>query len=309
MTPVRTGLPARLWAYQKERFPLVAYLPMVLVFTASAVAFSRLARNADGWVPAGRFGIGVLTALALFAWLRILDEHKDADVDRRFRPELPVPRGLVTLPELRRVGGALLLLVIPLNALAAPRLLWALLAAGVYAALMTREFWVGEWLRAHPAAYLLSHMVIMPLIDAYTTGLDWLAEGATPPRGLWFFLAVTYLNGVVIEIGRKIRPPGAEREGVDTYTRAWGVRAAPGIWLATLALTAGTAWLAARHVGAGWITVLLLAGFAGAAALPALRFLRAPAAGSAKQIETASGVWTIAMYLLLGLGPWLARGL
>ena len=25
--------------------------------------------------------------------LRVLDEHKDHDVDRRYRPELPVPRG------------------------------------------------------------------------------------------------------------------------------------------------------------------------------------------------------------------------
>ena len=305
--PTHAGLPARLWQYQKERFPLAAYLPMVLVFTASAVAYSRLARDAGEWVPAGRFAVGAFTALVLFAWLRILDEHKDAEIDRRYRPELPVPRGLVSLAELRRVGGALLLTVVALNALIAPRLLWALLAVAGYAALMTREFFVGEWLRAHPAAYLLSHMLIMPLIDAYTTGLDWLAGDVAPPRGLWFFLAVTYLNGIVIEIGRKIRPPTAEREGVDTYTKVWGVRAAPIVWLATLTLTAVTAWLAARYVGGGAVTVLVLGGFAVAAALPALRFLSTGAVGPAKRIELASGVWTIAMYLLLGLGPWIAR--
>ena len=39
------------------------------------------------------------------------------------------------------------------------------------------------FLRAHPTAYLLTHMAIMPLIDTYTTGLDWLAVGRRPPSG------------------------------------------------------------------------------------------------------------------------------
>ena len=297
----------RLWSYQRERFPLVAYLPMVVVFSGSAAAYSRLARQAPGFIPWERFAVGAFTALVFFAWLRILDEHKDAEIDRRYRPELPVPRGLVSLAELRRVGVLLLGIAFLLNALIAPRLLWACLAVAAYAALMTREFFVGEWLREHPASYLLSHMLILPLIDTYTTGLDWLAEGAVPPRALWFFLAVTYLNGIVIEVGRKIRPADAEREGVDTYTKVWGITAAPGIWLATLTATAALAWIAVRHVGGGTGTLAVLVGCAMVAATPAIHFLRTRSAGASRGIEAASGVWTIAMYLLLGAGQWLVR--
>lgn len=299
----------RFAAYQRERFPFAAYLPLVVVFTFSAAAYSRLARGAPGFVPLPLFAVGALTALAFFFLLRVLDEHKDADTDRRYRPELPVPRGLVTLRELRWIGGGALALVVVLNALAAPVLLWAVLAVAAWAALMTREFFVPEWLRAHPAAYLVTHMAIMPLIDGYTMGLDWLAEGVDPPGGLGLFLLVTFLNGVVIEIGRKIRAPAGEREGVDTYTSAWGTRRAPLVWLATLAATAATAWLAARHVGIGGAAAGILAVAALATALPALRFLRAPAEGPAKGIETAAGAWTLAMYLLLGAGPFVARWL
>lgn len=306
MTVPRRGLFRRLLAYQAERFPLAGYLPMIAVFTAAAAAYSRAARGASGWIPPDRYLVGAYTALVLFAGLRVLDEHKDATVDLKFRPELPVPRGLVTLGELRATGGAAFAAALLLNAWAAPQLLGALAGTALYAALMTREFWVGAWLRAHPAAYLLSHMAILPLIDTYTTGLDWLAEGVAPPAGLGLFLAVTYLDGVVVEIGRKIRPPEGERPGVDTYTRAWGMRAAPTVWLATLALTAGTAWLAARHVGAGAGTALLLAAGGIAAALPALLFLRAPSARWARAIEASSGAWTIGMYLLLGAAGWLA---
>ena len=39
--------------------------------------------------------------LLMFLQLRIADEFKDADDDARWRPYRPVPRGLVTLGELR----------------------------------------------------------------------------------------------------------------------------------------------------------------------------------------------------------------
>jgi 4-hydroxybenzoate polyprenyltransferase len=35
------------------------------------------------------------------------------------------------------------------------------------------------------------------------------------PAGLFWFLAASFCNGVVIEIGRKIRAPAQEEEGVD----------------------------------------------------------------------------------------------
>jgi hypothetical protein len=300
--PARAGLAARLWTYQKERFPVAAYVPMVLAFTASAAYYSRFARDAAGFIPAERFLVGAFTALVFFAWLRILDEHKDAEIDRRYRPELPVPRGLVTRAELRRVGGLALAVALLLNVLVMPQLLGAIAVVVAWAALMTKEFFVADWLRAHPAAYLLSHMMIMPLIDFYTTGLDWLAESVVPPAALALFLGLTFLNGVVIEIGRKIRVPEAEREGVDSYTKAWGPRAAPAVWLATLGLTAAIAGAALVAIDASAIELGLLGGLAAIAAVPALRFLARPRAALQKQIEAASGVWTIAMYLLLGVG-------
>lgn len=288
---------------------MAMYVPMVLVFSASAATYSRLARGAPGWIPWDRFAVGAFTALVFFLWLRILDEHKDASLDRAYRPELPVPRGLVSLTELRTLGGVMLLLAVAFNVLIAPPLLGAIVAVAAFAALMTREFFVGEWLRAHPAAYLLSHMAILPLIDTYTTGLDWLAAGVQPPHALWFFLGLTYLNGIVVEIGRKIRSPATERPGVDTYTSAWGLRVAPLVWITTLVFTAITAWMALNYVGGGLLERLLLVTFAVIAAMPALFFLHTQSEKWASRIEAASGLWTIAMYLLLGIGQLALRAL
>ncbi|MEW6280734.1 MAG: UbiA family prenyltransferase [Candidatus Eremiobacterota bacterium] len=303
------SFPARLLQYTRERFPLGAYVPMILTFTFSAAAFSRMARGQTGFIPWPVFAVGCFTSLVFFFWLRVLDEHKDADTDRQFRPELPVPRGLIRLGELRAVAVTLLVIALGLNAWLNPDLLWPCLAVAAWAALMTREFFVRAWLRAHVTWYLLSHMVIMPMIDFYTTGLDWIAAGWRVPPGLEFFLVVTFLNGVVIEVGRKIRAPEDEREGVDTYTQAWGLKRATVTWQAVLLLTAFTAALALRSIGAGPIELATLTAMFVLAGRTALYFRREPTPRNAKAIETASGLWTLGMYLLLGAGPFVVRTL
>lgn len=297
-------LPNRLWAYQRERFPLAAYLPLIGLSTLSAAAYSSAARGAPGLPDGAVLILGAATVLVFFFMLRVLDEHKDAAVDRRYRSELPVPRGLVTLSELRWVGGGALLLVVVGNLALAPALIFPLLLVVGWAVLMTREFFAPEWLRARPGIYLLSHMIILPLIFGYATALDWLAVGVSAPQ-LGMFLCVAFLNGILIELGRKIRAPEEEREGVDTYTHAWGTRAAPTIWLAALAAAALAAHFAAQLTGAATATTLLLPLLLLPAALPTIGFLRTATPVSAKRIETASGLWTLSTYLLLGFGPYL----
>lgn len=297
----------RFLVYQAERFPLGAYAPLVLVFTFSAAAYSRLLRGEGGFIPLDRYAVGALTALVFFFLLRVLDEHKDMETDRRYRPELPVPRGLITHAELRMLGGAALVLVLLLNALVAPRLLWACGLVAAWTLLMSREFFVPAWLRVRPTAYLVSHMLVMPLVDAYTTGLDWLAEGAAPRGGLWLFLAVTFLNGTLLEVGRKIRAPEDEREGVDTYSRAWGARGAPVVWAAVLAAAALTACLAAGAAYGGAAASVALAALGGACVVPAWAFRRTPTRRLAKRLDAASGLWTLATYLVLGALPFAGR--
>lgn len=301
------GLISRLDQYQRERFPLAAMLPMSLSFSFSAVAYSRLASGRRGFIPLGRYAVGAYTALAILFLLRVLDEHKDRDTDARFRSELPVPRGLVSLAELRAVGGGAALLAIVLNALFLPCLLPELALVAAYAALMTWEFFVPEWLRARPLAYLLSHMAILPLVDVYTSGLDWAPDGNRPAPALAVFLCVTFMNGVVVELGRKLRAPSAEREGVDTYSKAWGLDRATAAWMGCLVLTACLAVAAGGATGLGWGRIAFLALFVAGCLAAGVRLLRRRDAAAAKAVESVSGIWTLVLYLWLGMGPYVLR--
>lgn len=293
----------RWWTYQQERFPLAAHGPLVAALAVSAVGHSALLRGEagwPGWAPVGTaFGVGLL----FFLLMRVADEHKDAEKDRRYRPDRPVPRGLVTLRALRTLGAAAAGLQLVLTLALAPALLPLLLLAWTYLGLMTAEFFVPRWLEARPALYLLSHMVILPLVALYLTGCDWRAAGAGWPGGLAWFLGATFFGGVVVEVGRKVRAPADEQEGVETYTAAWGVGRAVGAWLAAMTLAMACATLAAARVGFAGPALVVMGALLAGSALAAFRFLRRPTPGRARLFEPAAGAWTLGQYAVVGIAP------
>jgi hypothetical protein len=174
----------------------------------------------------------------------------------------------------------------------------------MYLALMTREFFVREYLKARPIMYMWTHMLIMPLVDLYATACDWWVAGLRrPPRGLLWFLAVSFFNGVVIEIGRKIRAPEDEEAGVQTYTVLWGRALAVRAWLGALTVSSLLAWMAARQIQFGAAVAAILLILLGVATIVARRFVTEPTTARARPFELMSALWTLTMYLSLGALP------
>ncbi len=290
----------RWWIYQKERFPLLAHGPLIAAFSACAVSFSSLLRGApvpDGTMFLTAFGV----CLLMFLQLRIADEFKDAEEDARWRPYRPVPRGLVTLKELRILfilaAAAQTALVLALDV----RLLIVLGIAWSYLALMSVEFFCRDWLKKRPVIYLLTHMGIMPLVDFFGTACEWLPRGSHAPSGLGWFLAASFFNGIVIEIGRKLRQPEDEEEGVETYSRLWGKSVASNVWLGSLSATLICAVAAARAIDFMVPVSLALAPFVLFALALKPAYLKGSLRG--KKLEAISAIWTLALYLMLGLVP------
>ncbi len=297
----------RWWIYQRERFPILAHGPLIAVFSYSTVCYSALLRGQTS-LPAGRSAVAAfLSALLFFLQLRIADEYKDFAEDARYRPYRPVPRGLVKLSELGfvAIAGAMVQLLLALWL--SPALVWLLLLVWLYLGLMQKEFFVGDWLKARHAAYMGAHLLILPLVDFYVTACDWLVVGAVPSRGLAWLLIISFFNGAVLEIGRKIRAPADEERGVETYSALWGRMNAVNAWLAAMFLTAFGATIAARSIHFANVVAGLLGLLLTGAAITAWRFLRLPVAARARLLEGVSGLWTLLLYLSLGIIPLVIR--
>jgi len=293
------------WTYQEERFPLKQYLPMAIVFSLSAVSYSAILRNAiPNWDV---ILVAFITSFCTFLLLRVADEFKDFEEDSKYRPYRPVPRGLIKLNELKWLGIGLLALQFAGAFFLYPKLVVLLLIAWLYLFLMTKEFFIHEWLKAHPFTYMWSHMIILPLIDFYNTACDWLPiNGRVHWQIIWFLIA-SFFNGAVIEIGRKIRAKVDEEEGVETYTFLWGNKKAISFWLLAMLLTMIAAMGAAVTinfiipVAVSMSIVFLIAVFLGR------RFLKNPITENAKVFEGFSGIWVFSLYLVLGIIPLIIR--
>ncbi len=293
----------RWWIYQQERFPVAVNGVLIAVFSSSAVSYSILLQDKRQIPPASSLIVAFVSVFCFFLQLRIADEFKDFEDDARYRPYRPVPRGLVSLQELAILGVASAILQLGLALWLKPELALWLSLVWLYLGLMSREFFVRDWLKAHPLIYMATHMVIVPLINLYAMACDWLVAGTKLSHGIIWFLVASFFNGMVIEIGRKIRAPADEEPGVETYSALWNPRNAVLAWLAVMELGAIATWLSAYPIQAGAIVGGTLALLLTMAVVIAIRYLQHPITVSAKLIDAMSGVWTVLVYLSLGIVP------
>lgn len=300
----QTNFWSRFITYQSERFPIVGHGLMITAFTFSAISYSRISRGMEGFIDLHDFLIGIFTAFTLFLLLRIFDEFKDQKEDAKYRPYLPVPRGLVSLEELKRLGYLIATIQVGIIILFQPKMLSLYLLVIGYMLLMSVEFFVPKWLKKKQLIYITSHMLIVPLIDLYSSGLDW-RQGSSGGFhfGIIWFMLVSYINGLVIEFGRKIRVPATEEEGVVSYSKMYGTRTAAIIWLILLISTALLAIGAANFAGYGYLSLFITMTCCVFCAIPALLFIKNPTKKMSINISHAASIWTGLMYLSLGAIP------
>lgn len=297
----------RLWAYQAERFPIFKTALLVGFFTAASLCVSsNLAmRPLPGMAT---FIVIWLTVLIVFFQMRACDEYKDLESDTKFRPERAIPSGLVSLKLIVSLAVIMTLVAVLLTVTISTHLLLPLLAVWTWLTLMTFEFFVPKFLHKHAGLYLISHMAIMPLIDLYATAGDWLVRDTAAPAGLWYFLALSFFNGCVLEIGRKIWAPENEREGVETYSGLLGYKKAAILWVGicfiSLFLLLGLSrWLNVTIpilIGSGSLFVYI--------AWRAAVFIKAPSDKGEKSLDNLAGIWVLASYAFIGFMPFIFGG-
>jgi len=296
----KTALFKSFLIYQKERYAFLVYFFLIGSFSFSAVAYSRICRGLTAFISFDKFLVCILNTIILFFILRILDEFKDHEDDKKYRTYLPVPRGLISLQALKYIGIITVIVQLLVTLIFFPKMLTMLGIVYSYMFFMSKEFFVKEWLKQNQFWYVTSHMVIIPVVDVFASGFDWFLENEQAPTGLLFFFAVSFMNGMVLEIGRKIKAPEQEEEGVLSYTSRLGTKRATFFWCFLLSVTLLLAFLASYFAGHSHLSYIILSGVFIICTAPAILFLYQQNARNAKLIEYSSALWTFSMYFLLG---------
>ena len=246
--------------YLNERFPLGKNSFFVLIFTLSGYIYTGLLYNSKIiksilskevnrvpllWdkeidkVPMIWYKLLPLFIIIFmfFFQLRITDEFKDYEEDLKYRPYRPVQRGIISLKALGKIGLATVIVQIILAHVINPKLIYFMLLVWIYMFLMTKEFFIKNWLTERILIYALSHVVIMIFITlVIVKGTGYILQDHFLETlylllkkyeknifiGLIPLFALNYLNGIVLEIGRKTRKANEEEHGVQTYSKLWG---------------------------------------------------------------------------------------
>lgn len=247
------------------------------------------------------------SSLLLFLFrLRIFDEFKDFDHDQQFYPERPVPRGLVTLSELKKVGFVVIGLELVLSLYKGTTSILLYLIAFGYSLLMLKEFFVREWLRGHFTIYVVSHEILaIPLFYyIYSLNLSSFTELLNPVLLTHAIFQTAILFS--LEVTRKIRPKALEIASRDTYTARYGILGAAVllIFLATVAVVskslAGNALLSQTPK----TTPLLDMFFFALLFLSIINFVRLPTKFSAKTVLLTTVIFALAVNLSFIFNLW-----
>lgn len=240
----------RLSAYLAERFPLLGHGVLIAAYYSSNQFLARaLTRPGEPMHYDLSTLLGAVTLFCFFFHLRVFDEHKDYAEDLRHHPQRVLQSGLITLRDLKILGGIAIATEIVLSALGGRASFVAWLAAFFFSFLMLKEFFVRDWLKRHFLIYAVSHLLVMPLLSlmvfSFTTE-QWPWEA---PFWFWMYAWVGFFVTFNWEVSRKIRAPEDEIEGVETYTRIFGTYGAAYLVLLIRVIDTALVALVGWHLG------------------------------------------------------------
>lgn len=292
-----SSLFSRMMLWVNERFPLTnTPLFFILWFLSFSVAIP-----AQATISPAKIALGCLLSLSFFLLLRVLDEHKDYADDCLHHPQRVLQQGIISLAHLKLLGALCVLLQLGGIALLAQGkqqvwLSWGLLLSWTF--LMTKEFFVAEWLKRHFALYALSHTLVMPFV------IWWLATLASPVATLElpliFLMLLAFLCGLIFEITRKCKGPDEDREEVTSWSQLYGRPLSVLMIVSLLILMAITQYfliLCKTGAVSGWFYVV--SGFVNFFSVSQLLiFLINPGQRSRKRNEAMVGMAMLAGYIL-----------
>ena len=328
--------------YLNERFPLGKNSFFVLIFTLSGYIFTGLLYNSKIIKPTlskevnrvllfwdkeidkvpiiwYKFLPLFIIIFMFFFQLRITDEFKDYEEDLKYRPYRPVQRGVISLKALGKIGIATIIIQIILAHVINPKLIYFMLLVWFYMFLMTKEFFIKNWLTERILIYALSHVVIMIFITlVIVKGTGYILESHFLETlylsvekyeknifiGLIPLFALNYLNGIVLEIGRKTRRADEEEYGVQTYSKLWGKKKAAVILSLLFAVEyflviLGLSYTYEKYfLFSGLVLLIILI----ISIYFMIKFLKKDLSG--KIVESVSGLWIVFSSMGLGLLPY-----
>lgn len=214
----------RMRGYFAEMFPIAQHTALALLTYLAIAVFARWLEKQSSPIASWFTLLGVFSVFGLWLILRLMDELKDADIDRKLFPDRPLPSGRVTAADIKILLGGAISIYLLAHLPAGPALWTALLVLG-YAALMFKRFFAEELLRKSLIITLATHNPIVAWMLTQCFVIFAAEHGLAVHELHWNlivpFIVMLWSPLLAWELARKIRSAEEETEYV-TYSRLFG---------------------------------------------------------------------------------------
>lgn len=215
----------RLRIYFREMYPLIPrlFLGFLIFFE---IYFLTILTNGKGAIE---FSVGVpeivgsITVFAFLLSLRIADDFKDYELDKRLFPERPLPSGRVTKKDLSILLTVVVVGTSVMNFIFLNNTLFYLILFA-YGLLMSLWFFQKYKIQSSLLLALVTHNPVQIILNLYVISYACKKYGIPLLTLNNVLIALTlYFPGLIWEISRKIRAPEQETEYV-TYSKLFGYK-------------------------------------------------------------------------------------
>ena len=159
----------RLHVYFKERYPIIPRLILGLIVFLE-IHFIILLNQGVSW---GQFSIGIqecvgaFTVFAFLLWLRVADDLKDFETDKRLFPDRPLPSGRVCKKDIVIACIIVQAVTVVLNVIFMRDNIFSFIVLYIYGYLMSKWFFQKSKIQPSLPLALVTHNPVQAIINLY----------------------------------------------------------------------------------------------------------------------------------------------
>ena len=215
----------RLHIYYKERYPIFARILLGIIVFCEIYFIVLLNQGVTKFSIGIQEVIGGYTIFAFLLWLRVADDLKDFETDKKLFPDRPFPSGRVNVKE--AVWSCIIVeaIALILNLIYMPNFIFCIILY-FYGYLMSKWFFKKKKIQPSLPLALITHNPVQAIVNLYIISFTVIKYNLNFINLTTIMTLFTlYFPALIWEVSRKIKNPKKEND-YTTYSKLFGYKKA-----------------------------------------------------------------------------------
>ncbi|MBP5679215.1 MAG: UbiA family prenyltransferase [Bacilli bacterium] len=215
----------RLYIYYKERYPFFSRILLGIIVFCEIYFIVLLNQGVTKFQLGFQELIGGYTVFAFLLWLRVADDLKDYETDKKLFPDRPLPSGRVQIKDVVISCAVVQGIAVLLNILFMPNIIFFIILY-VYGYLMSKWFFQKSKIQPSLPLALITHNPVQAFVNLYIisfTVIKYHLDFVNLTTIMTLF--TLYFPALIWEVSRKIKAPKDEND-YTTYSKIFGYKKA-----------------------------------------------------------------------------------